>query len=368
MRLLFCIKAMNIPGGGAERVLAEVTGGLAARGHETAVLSFDPPGGCSFYPLDPRVKRIELGIGSITDSATVLSTLHRIAALRVTVRAYAPEVAIGFMHSMFIPLGLALVRTSIPMIASEHIVPEHYRYRPIEALLLRFTPLVAESIICVSEQVRRSYPQSLARKMSVIPNPVNMGVCGRADVHGHRKDRKVLLAVGRLDPQKDHVTLVKAFSEIADQLPDWDLRIVGDGRLRQELESTISKLGLSRRVCLSGTVHDITKEYLSAQLFVQPSRYESFGLTTAEALAHGLPAVGFEDCPGVNQLIRPGVNGYLANGKGNRPSSLARTLMILMQDNELRAHLAKQSNDILYEHRPADVFTRWEETILSVIG
>jgi len=368
MRLLFCIKAMNNPGGGAERVLAEVTSGLAARGHETAVLSFDPPGGCSFYPLDPRVKRIELGIGSTTDSATVLSTLHRIAALRASVRAYAPAVAIGFMHSMFIPLGLALVGTSIPMIASEHIVPEHYRYRPIEALLLRFTPLLAERITCVSEQVRRSYPPFLARKMSVIPNPINMGVCGRADIHGHRKDRKVLLAVGRLDPQKDHVTLIKAFSEIAGQLPDWDLRIVGDGRLRQKLESMIGKLGLSERVCLPGAVNDVAKEYLSAQLFVQPSRYESFGLTTAEALAHGLPAVGFEDCQGINQLIRPGVNGYLADSKGNRPTSLARALMILMQDDELRADLAKQSNDILHEHRPEYILICWEETILSVIG
>jgi len=63
MKLLFSIKAMNNPGGGAERVLAEVACGLVARGHNVAVLSFDPPGGQSFYFLDSRIERIELGIG-----------------------------------------------------------------------------------------------------------------------------------------------------------------------------------------------------------------------------------------------------------------------------------------------------------------
>lgn len=366
LKLLFCIKSMNTPGGGAERVLAEVTSGLAARGHEIGVLSFDPPGGRSFYSLDQRIKRIELGVGSTRDPATVFSTVRRIKALRSSVRTFAPEVAIGFMHSMFIPLGFALAKTSIPMIASEHIVPEHYRRRPVEAFLLCFTPLVAKSMTCVSEQAQRSYPKFLARKMYIIPNPVNVETVGRADVRACGKCRKLLLAVGRLEPQKDHVTLIKAFSRIADKFSDWDLRIVGDGRLKKSLEALIRSLGLGLRVSLPGAVQDISKEYLSAQLFAQPSRYESFGLTTAEALAHGLPAVGFDDCQGINQLIQPGINGYLASGKGDRTSNLANALMILMQDSELRAKLARHTNDILDLNRPEYVITCWEEAIIRV--
>ena len=44
MRLLFAIKSLNVPGGGAERVLVQVAGGLAARGHDVAILTFDSPG------------------------------------------------------------------------------------------------------------------------------------------------------------------------------------------------------------------------------------------------------------------------------------------------------------------------------------
>lgn len=368
MRLLFSIKAMNNPGGGAERVLADVANGLVTRGHQVAVLSFDSPGGESFYALDPLIERIELGVGSITGSATIMSTLRRIVALRTSVCAYLPDVVIGFMHSMFIPLGLALVGTSTPMIASEHIVPAHYRSRPIEALMLHLTPFLAKCITCVSEQVLRSYPLTLRRKMVAVANPVNVNTHGRADASGSMKSRKVLLSVGRLESQKDHEILIEAFAEIADQLPDWDLRIVGDGELRQKLTSMIAKFGLKERAYLPGVTKDIMEEYLSAQLFVQSSRYESFGLTTAEALAHRLPAVGFDDCPGINQLILPGVNGDLADGKGMRSASLSITLKALMENDDLRVRLSEQSGGIPHECRLERVLDHWEKIINEVKG
>jgi glycosyltransferase involved in cell wall biosynthesis len=366
MRLLFSIKAMNNPGGGAERVLADVANGLLARGHQIALLSFDLPGGKSFYALDPLIERIELGVGLTTSSATIMSTLRRILALRKNVCAYAPDVAIGFMHSMFIPLGLALIGTSIPMIASEHTVPEHYRSRPIEAVLLQLTPLLAKCITCVSEQVLCSYPLTLRRKMVAVVNPVISYSCRRADVSGCIKNRKVLLSVGSLEPHKNHAILIEAFAEIADHLPEWDLRIVGDGELRQELSLMITKFGLKERVSIAGVTKDIMEEYLSAQLFVQPSRYESFGLTAAEALAHGLPAVGFDDCSGINQLVHPGINGDLANGRGGRSRSLAKTLKALMENDDLRVRLSEQSGDIPHECRLERVLDHWEKIINKV--
>lgn len=369
VKLLFCIKAMNNPGGGAERVLASVASGLAGRGYDVTVLSFERPGGRSFYPLDPRIVRIELGLGSTIGPATVPDTLRRIAALRVRVRQHAPDVAIGFMHSMFVPLGLALARTAIPMIASEHIVPIYYLSRPHEALLLCLTPFLVERITCVSEQVRRSYPGFLRRKMVAVANPVSVSVEGRADVSGSARSRKVLLTVGRLEPQKDHATLIGAFAEIAHRLPDWDLRIVGEGERRPKLESMIRVRKLSARVHLVGAVEEVSAEYLSAQLFVLPSRYESLGLTTAEALAHGLPAVGFDDCPGTNQLIRPGVNGNLAAGKRARrarAASLAETLMPLMIDDALRLRLSQQTSGIPDECRLETVLDHWEKLVREV--
>lgn len=367
MKLLFCIKAMNNPGGGAERVLAIVANGLQDRGHQVSVLTFDQPGGPSFYPLGRGIDRLDLGIGSTSRPATVSGTLRRIAALRQRVHAIAPDVAIGFMHSMFIPLGLALWGSAVPVVASEHIVPEHYTSRPLEAALLRLTPRIATRITCVSESVKATYPSALRRKMTAIANPVVVDGGGRADVAGEGRARKVVLSVGRLEPQKDHATLIEAFATIAEDLPEWDLRILGDGDLRPDLEALVVRYRLEERVCLPCTTSDVDSEYLAAQLFVAPSRYESFGLTTAEALAYGLPAVGFADCPGTNQLIRPGLNGELVYGDRDRVAALAQTLRPLMEDTATRMALVDQNGGIIPEpSRPDAVLDAWEHLLFDV--
>lgn len=69
-----------------------------------------------------------------------------------------------------------------------------------------------------------------------------------------------------------------------------------------------------------------------------PSRYESFGLVTAEAMAHGLPVIGFADCPGTNELIESGVNGVLVSGPG-RIDGLAKAMAQLMASPEDRRRL-----------------------------
>lgn len=367
MKLLFCIKAMNNPGGGAEKVLAQVTEGLLHRGHDIAILSYDLPGGQSFYPLNSKIIRIEIGIGSTTERAAFFVTIKRIAALRSKVLEYDPDVVIGFMHSMFIPLGFSLLGTFKPLVASEHIVPEHYRSRPLEALLLSFTPFLAKKITCVTEQVKESYPYFLQRNMVSVANPLCVNVHKKAYATGLPGERKILLTVGRLEPQKDHETLIESFAMIAKDLPSWNLRIAGDGALRQKLEKLVSQKGLSARVSFAGTVKNIDREYLSAQLFVQPSRYESFGLTTAEALAYGLPAIGFDDCQGTNQLIQPGINGELANGRGNRPVNLAEKLKKIMADDGLRACLSSAA-DVPDEWRLGNVVLHWERLLFELAG
>ena len=364
MKLLFCIKAMNNPGGGAERVLADVANGLLSRQHDVGVLTFEQSGGQSFYPLDARIQRLDLGIGSTVSSATVNETLRRIIALRRQVAAYRPDVAIGFMHSMFVPLGLALVGTSIPMIASEHIVPEHYQTRPKrEGLLLKLTPFLVRKITCVSEAVRQSYSPPLQKRMVVMPNPITLNVTRLANPlgqPGQPGQPKILLAVGRLEDQKDHLTLIHAFAKIADDLPDWVLRIVGEGSLRSTLTAAIQSLGLESRIQLPGSNPNIAAEYQAAQLFVIPSRYESLGLTVIEAIAHGLAAVGFQDCPGVNQVIQPSSNGILVSNMPDRISALAISLKALMLDNGKRQRLSKESACILKEYDLQAVLNKWE--------
>ena len=96
MKLLFAIKSLNAVSGGAERVLADVAGWLSGK-HSVTVLTCDRPGGESRYPLDPAVRRVDLGIGEAGRPARLVETLQRMRAARRVVMTEQPDVVVAFM-------------------------------------------------------------------------------------------------------------------------------------------------------------------------------------------------------------------------------------------------------------------------------
>lgn len=366
MKLLFVIKSLSLPGGGSERVLAEISAGLTGRGHEVCVASFDAPGAADFYPFDPRVRRIRLGIGRPEKRSGPFVTLRRVTALRALAQHERPQVVVGFMHSAYVPLGIALVWSGLPVIASEHIVYDHYDDSPLARVLLRVTAAMFSAITAVSDAMRQTFPAFIRRRMVVIPNPVRIHRSGDSAGTGMTDGQNILLTVGRLEPQKDQATLIAAFAIASLKHDDWQLRIVGEGALRPKLAMQISELGLENKVTLAGPATDIHPEFARAALFVLPSLYESFGLATAEALAHGLPVIGFADCAGTNELVIDGVNGMLVRGE-DRIKGLAMALDDLMNSASRRRRMGQRGPISVQAFRPAQIVVQWEALLQAVV-
>lgn len=365
MKLVFAIKRLENEAGGAERVLCLVCSALAARGHTVTLISFDRPGSSSFYDLDERVRWIQLAIGDTKRNARLAETLQRMLALRSKVVEIRPDAVVAFMHSMFVPAAFALAGTSIPVVGSEHIVPEHYRSRPLQWALLNLAVPLLAGMTVLSEAVRAQYPSGVRRRMTVMPNPVvdpSASTAVEADEEDH-----MILNVGRLDPQKNQATLVQAFALLASEFPEWRLRIVGEGALRLELERLVTQLGLAQKATLPGVVREIDTEYQRAAIFAMPSRYESFGLATAEAMVHGLPVVGFDDCPGTNELVTDGETGILVRGHGDRAAAMAGGLRELMFDRERRRAYGEAGRSRARRMFDLDsVCDRWEQLLCQV--
>ena len=362
LRLLFVIKSLAVDGGGAERVLSAITSGLAARGHQIEIATFDTAASKPFYRFDERVKLIRLGVGRSDRESSPVEVWARVRALRSLARDRRPDVAVGFMHSAYVPLALALAGTDLASIGSEHIVFGHYADRPVERMLLLAAGYLLTATTGISETMREGFPASYRRKMHVIVNPVALPETAGAS---HVSRENVVLTVGRLEEQKDQATLILAFNRIAREFSPWRLRIIGEGSLRPELEALARRAGLSDRIELPGTVHDIEREYARAGLFVMPSRYESFGLATAEALAAGLQALGFADCPGTNELIKNGVNGLLVSGQ-DRAEALADGLARLIGDAELRTRLGQAGPASVAGYSVDAVVNEWEALFAQV--
>ncbi len=366
LKVFFAIKRLSSSAGGAERVLCTIASLLAAKGVNVSIVTFDPPGLKPFYQLDSRVERLDLNIGDSSRPAGFIETILRMKSLRRVVGEAKPDVVVGFMHSMFVPLSFALLGTKVPVLGSEHIVPEHYRNKPLQYLLLILSAPFVKKITVLSHKIRKSYPRVVKSKMLVMPNPVELLVDFKGI--GSRKDSFTILSVGRLEEQKDHSTLIRAFAQLTEKFPQWTLKIVGEGRLRPDLESLIRTLGIDLKVTLTGNTSFIQNEYQSAEIFVIPSRYEAFGLATAEAMANGLPAIGFEDCPGTNELIQNNVTGLLVDSKKDRVNSLAYSLSTLMADPLLRKRLGAAGHEKINNHfSPLSVCEQWQDLLRSSI-
>ena len=98
-----------------------------------------------------------------------------------------------------------------------------------------------------------------------------------------------VIFVGRLDPQKNPIFLLKIFSEIKKNKPDSKLLIVGDGVLKEQMIDMITELSISEDVALLGSRSDVNDLLQAADAFLLPSLFEGLGIVLIEAQAAGLP-------------------------------------------------------------------------------
>lgn len=154
---------------------------------------------------------------------------------------------------------------------------------------------------------------SIYGKSHVIYNPISVD----ADKFINKTkvflcDAKVkLLSVGRLVSQKDHKTLIQAFSILKKKYYNSRLDIVGDGELREDLENLAISLCLTDSIFFHGYQSDVETYYRDADLFVLSSRYEGFGLVLIEAIKHGCQIVSTNCQEGPAEILEYGKYGYL---------------------------------------------------------
>ena len=119
---------------------------------------------------------------------------------------------------------------------------------------------------------------------------------------------KTIVSLGRLVPDKDFVTLLRAFARLGDR--DARLVILGEGPERARLEAEAKNLGVAGQVDMPGFESDVAARLDAARIFALSSRREAFGLVCVEALAHGLAVVA-TDCGGPAEILVTPAHGTL---------------------------------------------------------
>jgi glycosyltransferase involved in cell wall biosynthesis len=171
----------------------------------------------------------------------------------------------------------------------------------------------ADHLICQGEDLAGDLARvGIATPMTVIGNPIDVDHVARlAAAEVTLPGSPALLAVGRLSRQKGFDLLLPAFAQLLSTAPDAHLTIAGTGPDESALRALSRTLGIADRVTLRGFVENPYPLMRAADLYVLSSRYEGFPNVALEALACGTPVIA-ASCPGVAELILPGVNGWLA--------------------------------------------------------
>ncbi len=315
-RIAFLIP--DFAGGGAEFVTVELANEFALRGYEVQMVVFWASGP-NRARLSEKVRVVDLKL-----SWLYLAPL----AIRGYLRRHKPDLVISAMFHTNIFLMAA--RLLLPFMGTRLVLTEHsmlslrarHSKRKTKGIFLFAARLLfrfADRVVGVSQGVADDIAAitGLSRgKVTCIYNPViRADLAGQLskslqDPRGGQAALPRIVTAGRLEPEKDHATMIRAFAKLLES-GEARLLILGEGSLRPRLEQLTAALGIAGQVEFAGYVDDPGPHFRSADLFVLSSIYEGLPTVLIEALSFGLPVVS-TDCPsGPREILADGAFGRL---------------------------------------------------------
>ena len=248
---------------------------------------------------------------------------------------------------------------NVKLVITEHTVHD-VASKPIK-VLRRFLYPMADALTVLVEHDKRYYSRFCNEvRVMVNPNPLSDYSVGKDII----KRRKVILGVGRLDPIKGFDLLIKSFSLISNEFPDWELNIVGDGQERINLEKQIQNNGLEDKIKLFGRKENVEKEYQNAQIFALTSRFEGFGIALVEAMSQGLASLSFNCKAGPEEILSHGIDGILV--ENGSVESFAKELATLIKNDDLRIKLSRNALLTSTKFHEDQVSNKWIDFIRFV--
>ncbi|MGB5694820.1 MAG: glycosyltransferase [Polyangiales bacterium] len=362
--------ALLIPsyaGGGAERIALFLARTLAEAGLHVDLVVARRTGELRDEPL-PGVTRVELGaVNEILAAPAWVRYLERVR----------PRCAMSMIHTANFTSGLGrLFVPEVPVIVNLRIaldcereakwwVRRWFGFGPERALHKR-----AARVVGVSKGLAEEAVEILALprdRVLAIPNPRSSRETSPnvAVEHEPLFDKPVVLGVGRLTPQKDFSTLLRAFAQVT-EAPEMRLVILGDGPERESLSRQAEALGLGARVFLPGFVPNPQAYMRRARVFVLSSRNEGFPGVLIEAMEADAPIVATDCHFGPREILDEGRFGRLVEVGDVLALAAALRAELAAPDIGPEARHAERA-DWMRQYDPEVITGRYLELIREVI-
>ncbi len=252
----------------------------------------------------------------------------------MTVRKYVKENRIDyivpFLDSCIIHSYIATRGTSCRFITTLRNNP--YERARSERMLCDSIAFLADANFVQNQMQKDYFSRKIQNKTFIVPNPVNPRFF---ENHKEYSDTvSQLVAIGRLNPQKNYPRLIDAVCLVRESHPDIRLKIYGEGQLQNDISELIKKKNATGFISLEGRTNDVIGVLGDNDLYIMSSDFEGMPNALMEALAFGMPCVS-TDCPtGPAELIGANERGRLADM--NSLQSLADAISYMI-DNPSKA-------------------------------
>ena len=336
--------------GGTERVGSMLANGLSEAGYKIVLASISY-GDKPFFPINNDIKTISL---FNSPGRTLYHTPNVIYKIRKLLKEENIDtlIVVETMSVLFtLPATLGL-----PV---KHICWEHFNFnsdlgkkgrRVARQLAARY----CDSVVTLTERDKGYWLKGTQHKSQItaIANPCPFPV----QEYIKEENTKIVLAVGRLTYQKGFDMLLDAWIQVNKSMPDWTLKIVGEGEDRAKLTNFIKKNKLTDSVELVGNTDDVGQYYKEAEIFCLSSRFEGFPMVLLETLAFGLPIVSFDCDTGPAEVLEDTGSILVPQSDTNK---LALSLIDLMSDNQQRKKISIRSKEKAQIYQPENIINKW---------
>lgn len=385
--LMYFYNLINISGG-AEKVLCNMANEFIDRGYEVSVVCCDKNNGLPFYYLNKSVNFVNLngsgkeykvplylkfereckrvfGILKKDDFRIKCKYYNILNRLEKLINEINPNIIITYDTDSLYVLKI-LLDNKFPTIAMLHLDAKVIFNKDMSKELLKsfnkvnYIQVLNESNIDIIKKYCNNVP------IIYIPNVVQCN----AQIKSYNVYHKVI-TVGRITKEhKRQYLLLDAFNKIKDEQSKWTIEVVGgtwskrDDNYKKELIKFTEDNNFKSRVVFTGSITNVIERLQQSDIFAFPSAYEGMPLALTEAMATGLPAIGYKSCPSVNKLIVDGYNGFLCE---DGIDDFAEKLKILMEDAELRKKMGQNARESMKQFAPEKIWNEWEALINKVV-
>jgi glycosyltransferase involved in cell wall biosynthesis len=359
MKILHALPALNR--GGTERLVLALAAYQQDQGHSVVVATFDS---LNLWPEETASLSVQTFSCTTAIHRLFRPPEHDAQAFAIFLQTWQPDVIHSHSHWTE-RIILACLRQQAVLLQHFHLEYAEWqrpRWHEIRSWFGRWQLSMlhwmhGSRFLAVSQATTAYYhrhlPIPLAHRLSCLPNFLALPACDRPRSSPGTPLR--LLSVGRLVPEKRHDQLLFLAQELQRKGCDFVLRIVGDGPIRQHLETRINALGISGFVLCVGNQPEIVTLYDSADLFLHPATAEPFGLVILEAMARGLPCFVERSSQGPRDFLRPDWNGFCVDF--DDPEKLAMDILDLMNSP---SHYVAISSEAINTSQAFSLSGYWE--------